>query len=57
MANQLKVGIVGAHRGSSYIAPFGAIAETEVTAFCDINEATLESVAEPVRCFRTVYRL
>ena len=28
------------------MAPFSAIAETEVTAFCDINAATLESVAE-----------
>ena len=46
MANQLKVGIVGAHRGSSYVAPFRTIAETEVTAFCDINEPTLENVAE-----------
>ena len=46
MANQLKVGIVGAHRGSSYVAPFKAIAETDLTAVCDINEETLQSVAE-----------
>lgn len=46
MANQLKVGIVGAHRGSSYIAPFKAIAETEITAVCDLNAATLQNVAE-----------
>ena len=46
MANQLKVGIVGAHRGSSYVAPFKAIAETDVTAFCDLNEETLQNVTE-----------
>lgn len=46
MVNKLKVGIVGAHRGSSYFQPFNTIAETEVTAVCDINEATLQSVAE-----------
>lgn len=46
MANQLKVGIVGAHRGSSYVQPFAAIAETGVTAVCDINEAMLQNVAE-----------
>ena len=44
--NQLKVGIVGAHRGSSYFQPFQAIAETTVAAVCDINEETLQSVAE-----------
>ena len=46
MSNQLKVGIVGAHRGSSYVAPFKAIGETDVTAVCDINEETLQNVAE-----------
>ena len=46
MANKLKVGIVGAHRGSSYFQPFGAITETDVTAVCDINETTLQNVAE-----------
>ena len=46
MANQLKVGIVGAHRGSSYVSPFKAIAETDVTAFCDINETTLQNITE-----------
>ena len=46
MANQLKVGIVGAHRGSSYFQPFRAIAETDVTAVCDINAETLQNVAE-----------
>ena len=46
MANKLKVGIVGAHRGSSYFQPFSTITETEVTAVCDINETTLQSVAE-----------
>ena len=46
MGDQLRVGIVGAHRGSSYVAPFKAIAETDVTAVCDINEETLQNVAE-----------
>ena len=46
MTNKLKVGIVGAHRGSSYFQPFGAIVETDVTAVCDINETTLQNVAE-----------
>lgn len=46
MPHPIKVGIVGAHRGSSYVQPFTAIAETEVTAVCDINESTLKNVAE-----------
>ncbi len=46
MADQLRVGIVGAGRGSSYVAPFKAIVETEVTAFCDVNSDTLQNVAE-----------
>ena len=46
MADNLKVGIVGAHRGSSYFQPFGVIAETEVVAICDINETTLHNDAE-----------
>lgn len=46
MVQKIKVGIVGAHRGSSYFQPFRSIAETEVTAVCDINETTLENVAE-----------
>ena len=46
MRDRLKVGIAGAHRGSSFIRSFGAITETEVTAIYDINEETLNSVAE-----------
>ncbi len=46
MTDKLKVGIVGAHRGSSYFQPLSTITETEVIAVCDINQATLENVAE-----------
>lgn len=46
MAKKLKVGIVGAHRGSSYFQPFSVIEETDITAVCDINEVTLQNVAE-----------
>ncbi len=44
--DKLKVGIVGAHRGSSYFQPFNAIAETDVVAVCDINETTLQNTVE-----------
>lgn len=43
---KIKVGIVGAHRGSSYFQPFNVITETEVTAVCDINEITLQNTVE-----------
>lgn len=46
MADTIKVGIVGAHRGSSYFQPFNVITETEVVAVCDINETALHNVAE-----------
>lgn len=46
MTDKLKVGIVGAHRGSSYFQPLSTITETEITAVCDINQATLENVAD-----------
>ena len=46
MTDKLKVGIVGAHRGSSYFQPLSTITETEVTAVCDVNQATLENVAD-----------
>lgn len=46
MPNKLKVGIVGANRGSSYFRQFGTIAETDVVAVCDINEASLQNLAE-----------
>ena len=46
MKNQLKVGIVGMHRGSGFIQSFTTITETEVAAICDLNEDTLNRVAE-----------
>jgi len=46
MKEELKVGIVGANRGSSFIAPFTAIAETKVTAICDISEDVLQGIGE-----------
>lgn len=46
MTDKIKVGIVGAHRGSSYFQPFATITETEVASVCDINEETLKNVAE-----------
>ncbi len=46
MKDRLAVGIVGAHRGASFIRPFTTITETEVTAICDLNETTLNSVAD-----------
>ncbi|MFC1716486.1 Gfo/Idh/MocA family protein [Candidatus Poribacteria bacterium] len=46
MKEKLRVGIVGAHRGSSFIRPFTTITETDVTAICDTNEETLNGVAE-----------
>ena len=46
MKDQLNVGIVGAHRGASFIDPFTTITETQVVAICDVNEASLNDVAE-----------
>ncbi|MDA1190474.1 MAG: Gfo/Idh/MocA family oxidoreductase [Candidatus Poribacteria bacterium] len=43
---ELKVGIVGAPRGSSFIAAIGAVTETELVAVCDINEANLNRTAD-----------
>lgn len=42
----MNVGIVGAHRGASFIDPFTTITETQVVAICDVNEASLNDVAE-----------
>lgn len=42
----LRVGIAGAPRGSSFVRAFTTIAETEVVALCDINEATLNRVGD-----------
>ena len=46
MKKELKVGIVGANRGSSFMAPFTAISETTVTAICDINEDVLAGIGD-----------
>ena len=46
MKEELKVGIVGANRGSSFITPFTAISETKVTAICDINADALQEIGE-----------
>jgi len=45
MTNKLKVGIVGAPRGQSFVRSFQAIEETDVTAICDLNIDTAERVA------------
>ena len=46
MKGKLRVGVAGLHRGSSFIPAFTTVAETEVTAICDVNEETLKAVAE-----------
>jgi len=43
---KLRVGVVGLHRGVSYIKVFNALQETEVTAICDVDESTLNRVGE-----------
>ena len=45
MKNKLKVGIVGAPRGQSFIRSFQAIEETDVIAICDLNIDVVEGVA------------
>ena len=45
MTNKLKVGIVGAPRGQSFVRSFQAIEEIGVTAICDLNIDTAERVA------------
>ncbi|MCS5613442.1 MAG: Gfo/Idh/MocA family oxidoreductase, partial [Candidatus Poribacteria bacterium] len=46
MKEELKIGIVGANRGSSFMVPFTAISETKITAICDLNEDVLEETGE-----------
>ena len=46
MKEELKVGIVGANRGSSFIAPFTTISETKVTTISDISENVLQGIGE-----------
>tara|TARA_B100001013_G_scaffold323248_1_gene234130 strand:- start:266 stop:1423 length:1158 start_codon:yes stop_codon:yes gene_type:complete len=45
MKNKLKVGIVGAPRGQSFIRSFQAIEETDVIAICDLKIDVVEGVA------------
>ena len=45
MKNKLKVGIVGAPRGQSFIRSFQAIEETDVIAICDLKIDVVEGIA------------
>ena len=45
MKNKLKVGIVGAPRGQSFIRSLQAIEETDVIAICDLNIDVVEGAA------------
>ena len=45
MKNKLKVGIVGAPRGQSFIRSFQAIEETDVIDICDLKIDVVEGVA------------
>ena len=44
MKEELKVGIVGANRGSSFMLSFTETSETKATAICDINEDPLQEI-------------
>jgi predicted dehydrogenase len=44
--DKLQVGIVGAPRGSGFMAGFGAVTETEVVACCDVEPEALARVRE-----------
>jgi predicted dehydrogenase len=46
MKDELKVGIVGVGRGSSFIRPFTTITETKVIAICDVDENRLNNAAQ-----------
>jgi len=46
MKEELKVGVVGANRGSSFTLPSTAISETKVTTIGDINEDALQEIGE-----------
>lgn len=45
MENELKVGIVGAPRGSGFVRAVQTVSETTLTAICDINKDVLEARA------------
>ena len=46
MANELKVGLVGAPRGSGYVRVFQAVTETALVAVCDLNAEILDQVGD-----------
>ena len=46
MTSELKVGLVGVPRGSSFIRAFQTIQETTVVAICDLNRELLERVGD-----------
>ncbi len=46
MTSELKVGLVGVPRGSSFIRAFQTIQETAVVAVCDINSDALKRVGD-----------
>ena len=46
MNSKLKVGIVGAPRGSGFIRAFQTVSETELVAICDLNPDVLERVGK-----------
>ena len=43
---KLKVGLVGAPRGSSFVGAFRSISETEVTSICDVDAGRLTMIAD-----------
>ena len=45
MKNELKVGIVGAPRGSGFVRAIQTVSETALVAICDINREVLEQRA------------
>ena len=46
MKEELKVGVVGANRGSSFMRLSTAISESKVTTIGDINEDALQEIGE-----------
>jgi len=46
MAKELKVGIVGAPRGSGFVRAIQTVTETELVAICDVREEVLNDSAD-----------
>ena len=46
MKDEMKVGIVGAPRGSGFVRAIQTVTETRLTAICDINKEVLEARAK-----------